>query len=65
MDRGRRRRPEQQTPTEDEIKARSAEVRARWTPEMEAKRRGADLDDRYEIPQNVETPEDFDPGWYD
>jgi|LakMenEpi03Aug12_release.lakeMendotaPanAssembly.Ray.scaffolds.fasta_scaffold2385063_1 hypothetical protein len=67
MDRGRRQRAEQQTPTEDEIKERATQIKMGWTPEIERKRRGllADTDDAYEIPQNVETPPDFDPAWYD
>jgi hypothetical protein len=65
MDRGRRSRPEQETPTRQEIDERAAQIRAGWTPEIERKRRGVEGEQFYEIPQNVETPEDFDPQWYD
>jgi hypothetical protein len=66
MDRGRRRRGgEQNTPTSEEIASRAAEIRQKWTPEVERKRRGLDQEVFYEIPQNVETPPDFDPSWYD
>jgi hypothetical protein len=67
MDRGRRRREEQETPTEQEIRDRAYEIRLQWTPELERKRRGipTDYDDSYRIPQDVETPPDFDPRWYD
>lgn len=67
MDRGSRRRraAECRTPTEDEIKQRAAEIRAKWTPETERRRAGIDGPVLYEIPQDVETPDDFDPQWYD
>lgn len=65
MDRGRRHRERQETPTQEEIAQRAAEIRAGWTPEIERKRRGLECEQFYEIPQNVETPPDFDPGWYD
>ena len=65
MDRGRRKASNRETPTQQEIAKRVAEVQAKWTPEIERKRRGASDDEHYEIPQNVETPPDFDPKWYD
>lgn len=65
MDRGRRRASNRETPTQQEIAERVAEVQAKWTPEIERKRRGVSDDEHYEISQNVETPDDFDPGWYD
>lgn len=67
MDRGRRRKSEQQTPTLEEIANRAAEIRLSWTPEIERKRRGLspEGEDAYEIPQNVETPPDFEPKWYE
>lgn len=65
MDRGRRRRPASETPTKAEIAQRAAEIQAKWSPEIERKRRGIADEERYEIPQNVETPPDFDPIWYD
>lgn len=66
MDRGNRRKTgEQETPTPEEIKERAAKIRSEWTPEIERKRRGVETEVFYEIPQNVETPEDFDPRWYE
>lgn len=66
MDRGRRRRKDQiETPSQEEIQKRCEEIRAKWTPEIERKRRGVPEDNFYEIPQNVETPEDFDSRWYE
>lgn len=61
---GRRRGPNPAAPTPAEIKERAAEIRKSWTPEIEAKRAGRE-EARYEIPCDVETPEDFDPRWYD
>lgn len=63
--RKRKRPPEVETPTREEIAERSAEIRAGWTPEVERRRRGLDEENPYEIPQMVETPEDFDPRWYE
>lgn len=66
MDRGNRGgREPRSVPTPQEIAERSAEVRLKWTPEVERRRRGLPEDWHYEIPQGVETPEDFDPQWYD
>jgi hypothetical protein len=66
MDRGRRRKAkENETPTQEEISFRAAEIRKNWPPEVERKRRVYQEPEFYEIPQNVEAPEDFDPSWYD
>jgi hypothetical protein len=66
MDRGNRRtRGEHETPTKEEIEQRAAAIRSKWTPEIERKRRGLDVITFYEIPQDIETPEDFDPRWYE
>lgn len=66
MDRGNRKtKGEQETPSQAEIAERAAEIRARWTPDVERKRRGVETEVFYEIPQNVETPDDFDPRWYE
>lgn len=65
MDRGRRRKArDNETPTQEEISFRAAEVRRGWSPEIERKRRVYQEPEAYEIPQDVETPEDFDPSWY-
>lgn len=61
---GRRRNENPAVPTEKEIKARAAAIRDSWTPEIEAKRAGR-TEIPYEIPQEIETPEDFDPRWYE
>lgn len=66
MDRGsRRRKADCQTPTKEEIEQRAAEIRAKWSPETERRRAGIEGPVFYEIPQDVETPPDFDPQWYD
>ena len=65
LDRKVRSRAEQQTPTKQEIDERAAEIQQKWSPETERKRRGEDGEKFYEIPQNVEAPEDFEPRWYD
>lgn len=61
---GRRRGPPPSVPNPAEILARAAEIRKGWTAEIEAKRAGRE-DAPYEIPRDVETPDDFDPRWYD
>ena len=65
MDRGRRSRAAQGVPTQEQIAERAAAIRLDWTPEIERKRRGLDAEQFYEIPRDVETPEDFDPKWYE
>ena len=51
-------------PTEEEIKERTEKIRSGWDEETERKRRGS-IDRPYEIPWGVESPPDFDPGWYE
>lgn len=63
--RARRTKQEQETPTKEEIERRAAEIRAGWSADVERKRRGIPDDYCYEIPQGLETPQDFDPQWYE
>lgn len=66
MDRGRRKSArENRTPTRQEISFRAAEIRESWSEETERKRRVCQITEHYEIPQDVESPEGFDPSWYD
>lgn len=65
LDRSKRRRLSlSPVPTPEEIEQRAAEVQAGWDADTERKRRVCDTPE-YVIPTDVETPEDFDPQWYD
>jgi hypothetical protein len=65
LDRSARRRTVSfSMPTPEEIKQRAEEIKRGWDEDTEKRRRGH-VDQPYEIPSDVETPEDFDPGWYD
>lgn len=60
----RKRAPPFSVPDEDEIASRVAAIKAGWSDSTRLKRAGIE-EKPYEIPTGVETPEGFDPSWYD
>lgn len=63
-DRAKRLRPTRSIPDEAEIRARAAATREKWSEDTERRRRGAE-DRPYTIPTDVQSPEGFEPEWYD
>ena len=67
LDRSKRCRKENPPlPTPEEIEERAREIRKKWTVGIERTRRGLDDEEEpYEIPQDIQPPDDFDSIWYE